>query len=113
MVCNGSGKYCFIGDNTKISRITWVAVLLQTVYLMVDSSYRVHFTSTRFFSASAEHISLHYHCMLPGQQMYMMMIDHRGKYDLAINTPSTQPCTVIWVFLFKRLFCRLYVSELV
>ena len=29
----------------------------------LHSSYRVHFTSTRFCSASAEHISLHYHCM--------------------------------------------------
>ena len=40
-----------------------------------NSSYRVHFTSTRFCSASAEHISLHYHCMLPGQQMYMVLVD--------------------------------------
>ena len=38
------------------------------------SPYQVHFTSTRFCSASAEHISLHYHCMLPGQQMYMVLV---------------------------------------
>ena len=38
------------------------------------TSYRVHFTSTRFCSASAEHISLHYHCMLPVQQMYMVLV---------------------------------------
>ena len=81
-----------------------MAVLLQTVHMMVDSSYRVHFTSTRFLSASAEHISLHYHCMLPGQQMYMMMVDHRDKCDLALNTTSTQPCAVICFILFKRLF---------
>ena len=42
--------------------------------IVKSSSYRIHFTSTRFCSASAEHISLHYHCMLPGQQMYMVLV---------------------------------------